>query len=255
MDIRIASALFASVILIGGASWVRFSNTSGAPAGLAVAESQPAENIEIYNIENTTTISGTAATAPSDAPLTDTGLISRQLILEYVDLAANGQASSANLEALAEKFVNQVPNLNKTSSLGLIDLKVVANSQINFQIYADALVSIQREHGQRISTASAGARSFNTLNSATYAKLNSMAATYANSAERLKALAVPAELAQAHLQLTNSYLSNASAMRAISQADQDSSNAFAGIIILNQNTAEQEAIFAEIVRILNSHGI
>jgi len=93
------------------------------------------------------------------------------------------------------------------------------------------------------------------LNTALYSFALTLSTAYTEAASKLKNLPVPASLVPTHLQLVNSYLSSATAMKAVSETEQDSAAAFAGLVVLNENLNKENTILTEISQILTSSGI
>ncbi len=248
-------ALFVSVVLVGGASWSRFAGAEKPVSDLLTVEERAASN-DYYDKLFLDSLEATATTsAASQEPLTGTDLIGRQLILDYVDMATKGQATAANITALADRYIESIPTLNQAQTISYTELKTVSDTKANFQNYADELTKIYGTYATQISLARSRGGNLDTLNPAFYAFTLAFSAAYTEVAGKLKNLPVPATLASTHLQLINNYLSSAAAMKAISETEQDSARAFAGLIAMNENVEKELAILREIERILISNGI
>src|SRR3989344_3691919 len=228
MRFRLALALLISILLVVTASWSRFGTTNYAPS-IATLEQIQTDN-EYYSddsfIRDFLKPSTASTTLPAE-PLSNTELIGRQLILDYIGLATSGQATEANIDAVANKYLESIPKI----------------------------IKIHREYAENINKAYAGANSLKTLNPAMYAFTLTFNISYINAANGLKNLPVPTSLADLHLQLINSYFSSAASMKALSETEQDSTAAFAGLIILNENLDKEDVILNEISNILTANGI
>ncbi len=252
--IRSIGALVISVALIGGALWFRFVRIPPFSATLvSVSEIEQFASEEAFL--NDFVGASTAPSVTSTTTLSNTDLIGRQLILDYVDLATSGQATEANINVLANQYVNSVPALSRATEISYADLKTVPDARNNFQNYADELIKIHRTYAEDISRAYAGKVNPNILNQAMYSFVLTFSTAYTEAALKLKGLPVPTSLAPTHLRLVNSYLSSAAAMKAVSNAEQDSATALAGLITFNENLGKEDAILNEISQILNSNGI
>ena len=155
MRFRLALALSVSILLIGVASWSRFGTTKYVRSNLIAVE-QLGTN-EIYDEEEVVkdflepkpeTVS---APAP-EKPLTDTDIISRNLILDYIGLAMNGQATEMSISALANQYAEKVPTLHKIVKVGYQDIKITSDSKANFNNYSNELGKIYNEHTVNISS-------------------------------------------------------------------------------------------------------
>ncbi|KKQ83449.1 MAG: hypothetical protein UT07_C0004G0003 [Parcubacteria group bacterium GW2011_GWB1_38_8] len=256
MRFRLALALLISILLVVTASWSRFGTTNYAPS-IATLEQIQTDN-EYYSddsfIRDFLKPSTASTTLPAE-PLSNTELIGRQLILDYIGLATSGQATEANIDAVANKYLESIPKIIKVQKISRSDIKIVPDNKSNFQNYADQILKIHREYAENINKAYTGANSLKTLNPAMYAFTLTFNISYINAANGLKNLPVPTSLADLHLQLINSYFSSAASMKALSETEQDSTAAFAGLIILNENLDKEDVILNEISNILTANGI
>lgn len=252
MRFRVALAILISVLFIGWASWSRLMTPIKSASNLVVIqafEENGEEDLWAFLTPKT------ATSTTSSEPLTNTDLIGRGLILDYVGLAANGQATEAGISRLADKYVESISTLNKAETIGYLDLKRVPDTKANFQKYADEMIKIHQSYAQTIQSSAIDESMLTSINTSTSALAASFSKAYAAAALSLKGVAVPNSLLQSHLKLVNSYLSSAVAMAAISNLDTDSAAGFAGLIALNQNLLQEEVARAEISQILTSNGI
>lgn len=255
MRLRLALAFLVSIALIGAASWFRLTTSENAPSNIVAVEQFGTSDVYDGNILRDFLEPKATSTTSVETTLSNTDLIGRQLILDYVGLAASGGAGPESIDALANKYIDNLPALNDTPSIGYADIKTVPNTKSNFQNYADEITKIYIEYAERISKASIGGDNLNTLNPALYSFALTFNAAYIDAALKLQNLSVPASLAPIHLQLVNSYLSSAAATKAVSETEEDSAAAFAGLVILNKNVVKEKTLINEIDRTLISNGI
>ena len=252
MRFRILSALLLSIVLIVGATWLRFDVNKPTEVPLISAENKPLPDTDTYVPTAEADLSN-SENIPTEEVKT-AGLVARQLVLDYVDLAANGRATTENLDALVDKYISKIPTLNTSVSIKSSDLKEVVDSPKNFQEYGDYMFKINEDFGSvmnkayrngNISDIGPGLSTFTQV----------VGQAYNNAATKLKNIPVPSSMASSHLELVNSYLSSAGAMDSISKTEKDSAIAFAGVITLNNNINNEAGILNEIFQTLNSHGI
>ncbi len=256
MRFRLTLALLLSLLLVVTASWSRFGTTKYVPSVATLEQMQT--NDEYYSDESFVgdflKPNTASATLPAES-LSNTELIGRQLILDYIGLATSGQVTETNIATIANKYLEIIPKINKTQQISRSDIEIVPDTKSNFQNYADQLLKIHKEYADNINRAYTGANSLKTLNPALYAFTLVFNVSYIDAANKLKSLPVPISLADLHLQLINSYFSSATSMKAVSETEQDSTAAFAGLIILNENLDKEDIILSEIGNILTTNGI
>lgn len=254
MRLRLALAFLVSIALIGVASWSRFAVAEKTPANIVAIEQPEISGDDYDEILRDFLEPKTATSTPSEkGPLSSTDLIGRGLIMDYIGLAASGQATEASIATLANQYVTSIPALSKAQTISYSDLKKVTDTKINFQNYADELIKIHNSYAEIINGTNLDA--FTNLNPNLYSMASTLGQAYIEAASKLKSLPVPTSLIQVHLQLVNSYFSSAAAMNAISGTETDSAAAFAGLITLNDNLTKEDAFLSEISQILTSNGI
>lgn len=246
----ITVAVIASLLLVGGASWSRLE---GREEATLIVERMPDEYYEDIVAGLTEEVAIVDIEPSRHEPLTNTDLIGRDLLLEYVDLASGGGASEATIAALAEQYAASIPALTG-ERVSLLNIRTVTNTQANFENYAQALANIYTAHSNRISQAYAGA-SNGVLDQTYYAATRKAANTYEETATALKALAVPTALVTPHLELVNKHFSSAAAQEALAETEKDPITGMAGLITLNQNLEREAVLMQEVERILNTHDI
>ncbi len=254
MRFRLALALSVSIILIGFASWTRLTPAKTIPSLVAIEQVATTEE-DYQEILNDFLEPKTATSTPSNVPLSNTDLLGRELIMDYINLAKSGQATDETVIALAENHVGNLPALNNVSRLSYSDIKAVTNTKANFQNYANEITKIHKAYAQSINSVGAGENNLNNLNPALYSFAGMLSSVYNDTASKLKNLPVPTSLAQTHLQLINTYLASAAAMKALSETEKDSATAFAGLVMVNDNLQKEERLLNEISLILTSNGI
>lgn len=255
MRFNLALAVLMSVLLIGVSSWSRFTTTNKTQQGIVAVEQFNTNNDDYEDILQDFSTPKTASTTPVERSLSNTDLIGRQLILDYIGLAGSGQATDASVAALAEQYVISIPSINKAPTINSKDIQVVSNIKTNFQSYANEFTKIHKSYAEYINKAYVVGTNLNTLNPELYSLAITFSTAYTDTALKLKNLPVPTSLVSAHIQLVNSYLSSATAMKAISETEQDSAAAFAGLITLNENLDKENAFINAISQILTSNGI
>ena len=255
---NLALALSVSILLVGYASWTRFiSDDKAAPTLIAIEQktSDEGEYLDVLSDFLEPKASSTTEAIVSAKPVSQSEMLSRQLLSDYIGLASSGQATDGTITALADKYVRAVPLLNQHESVSQFDLRIVSDTKENLQNYADGLKKIHQEYALTITGANSGNIDFKTLNSDLYSFAAIFGKTYTDTATKLKNLPVPSALVKAHLELTNTYLSSGASMTAISKIEEDSATAFAGLIAINKNLGRENALLVEITHILNSYGI
>src|SRR3989344_1475306 len=259
MRIQLALAFSISVVLVSAASWWRFSRVEYERPALTIVEELDAYEISDEDFLKDFTATQQAGSAVSPSPQTrenmsDTDMLSRQMMLDYIELSASGQITQKNIDSLITKYVDQIPNLGRVELLSTKNLTLVEDNAENFQKYADALTLVHKNYSQSLAKNYFG-QNINSLSPETYSLINTFSSAYSVAAESLRQIAVPNSLAEIHLKLLNSYLESSSATKTLSQDDSDPASAFAGLIKFKTNAAEEESIRAEITQLLTSKGI
>lgn len=252
MRFRILLSLSLSLVLISGAAWYRLSANTAISKLVSInseSSSALAVNIDDY----------TGGDEPKDpsAPaetLTKTDLVSRQLISDYINLAASGQATTDNLNSLVSRYVESVPNLAESPTVNVASVKIVPDNKANFSAYYDSITGIQTDHIDKRNSAYSGSGDI-TLGSDIYSVAKKLATTYEDSAGKIESTPVPTSLASVHIKLINNYLSSAAAMTAVSNTDKDSAGSLASLLTFDKNLEQEAAIITSMNRILNENGL
>jgi len=254
----IATALFVSILLIGTATWIRFQNQTKTSVGLiavnnAGLSSSTEPTISGPNFLANQDLSNTGTS--TDENLSGTDMIGRQMIIDYVNLATSGQASDESINALANQYVEKIPNLSSASVASYLDIKTVPNEKVNFQNYNDSLTKIQKDYSAVLNSIPVEITNASTPGPKFYSAIKSISTAYSETVTKLKMLPTPIALVQVHLKLINNYLSSASAMKAVSETEKDPAFAFAGLVTIGNNLKETNLIIGEINQILAKNGI
>jgi prophage DNA circulation protein len=252
---KIYLAVGISIVLIGGAFFIRLNEEREREASLAIVEGRPNLDsaYEKFAEEylNATTTSFSTSTPQK---LTGTDLISRQLFSDYITLAAQGQATDSSVNALLEKYIDSIPTLSSSVSFVYSDFTPVSNSKTEMSAYNKTMTELYKDYRDGIlSVSSNGNDLFSGNIDAKLASLLSQ--VYRRTAEEMREVPVPSALMSLHMNLANLYLENSAAMKAISESDIDSASAFSGLIALSENTTQEKELITQINTTLKANGI
>ncbi len=233
-----------------GASWSRFSTPEPQANLLSVEERRAgAANYEELFAEFLSTSSATAdVVAPG--PVTGTDLIGRQLMIDYLNLSGNGQATPENLKALADQYVDSIPTLHASVTVGYQDLTTTSNTRASIEMYANKVGEIYKRYSKDLGGLSESGGVLSDLTKTEYDYMLKAGTAYENRAIELKNTAVPVALASAHLKLININLSSAAALKAAANTEKDPATGFAGMLAINTNLDEEITALQEIVEIM-----
>ncbi|MEX0919268.1 MAG: hypothetical protein WDZ64_00780 [Parcubacteria group bacterium] len=255
MRFRIALALSLSIILVVMASWNRFAVAEKSATGISLVENTPTSE-EVYSeLLRTYTETSTTTTSSETKPLSGTDLIGRQLIMDYVDLASNGQATKANLNLLAIKYAESVPTLISAPKIGYFDIKTVANSAENIKNYADQLGVLYDSHSRRITAIFSGETYVSTEDQIIFPFAQQAVTAYEDISSQLRDLPTPLALALSHVDLINNHLASVAAMKSLSEAGDDPMLGMAGLITFNENMDKEIIILQEMDKIFKTNAI
>ena len=238
-------ALLISVVLIVTALAYRFNAKNNTTSALVALPTIVPPN----SLTSPSDVNALAdASATPQAQLTNTDLVSRQLIGDYISLAASGKATDESVNALAEKYAGQIPSLSVSKTISITDLKAGGNSQSDYQAYGDQLKKIYTSYKD----AATKAKASSTTGAPPTAALIK---AFSQTASQLQNMPVPLELVNLHLQLVNLFLSSTAALEYMNEATTDPMTAFSGIITLNQDLDKEETVSKSIDMVLASHGV
>lgn len=255
MPFRIALALSLSVMLVGAASWWRFSTVQYVKPVLTTVE-----QLDAYGLSDDDFIRDFTEPKPEEVivkkePLSQTDIIGQQLIMDYIGLATSGGAGPQSINALAEQYASIIPTLSKPDKLGYQDVKMAPNTTSSLKIYSEELGKIYVTHSLNINKIYTSGIEGVSLDKAYYSFAKEASLEYRNVVNELRKLPVPLPLATFHLELINIHLSNLAAMESIAQAQEDPLVAFAGFVSANESSGREVAALEEIGKILKTNGI
>lgn len=249
MRFRLALAFSVSIMLIGLASWSRFSMAEKPVAGL-VAINQAGTTLEDSSemLQDFLGPKASSTSSVSEEPLTGTDLVGRQLILDYVSLAASGGVSQTNLAALANKYVENIPALIKSEVISSSDLRTSSNNKEDIRNYSAKLWVVVLNHEQRINSVYEDDWKYSAESS--YNVIGQTSSIYAETASKLRDMEVPLILSSVHADLVNIELMNSAAAKAVAEMATDPVTGFAGLVIFNQNMDKEMSALATIRKVL-----
>src|SRR4051812_19067963 len=123
MHRRLGIALSLSALLIGGALTFRLVSARSIPPTLAAV---PTTGSDVTIVDSPiASVIAPAATSTSTEPLTTTDLIGRQMLSDYLNLAAAGEATDDSVAALAAKYVDNIGAASPVDVATSADIHVV----------------------------------------------------------------------------------------------------------------------------------
>jgi len=251
-------AIVVALILIGGASWLRITNTQKISGNLYIAKDQnknTSQGIDAENFINVSDLSTNNSSDTSVPTLTDADTIGRNLLSDYLNLAYSGQDTDQNITDLANKYADALSTINKTADIKLSDINVIENSKTNLQTYADNISRTYLKYHSLMTAIDTKGRDFSKPGPDMTYVTSKLAALYKQEVDELKKFAVPQSLAKEHVNLINIYLSTVQALQTLSNADKDPIGAYRAIIIEKNNIQEESTIFSNLEKILVAGGI
>jgi hypothetical protein len=255
MRFRIALALLVSILFIGASSWSRLKPTGKVEYNILTVEQAESNDDNYQDFLQDFLEPKKSDIATPTKPLSNTDLLGRNLLLDYIGLAANGAANTYSINALANQYVENIPTLLKFEKVSYEEIKTISDTKSNFENYSNELGRIYAEHAKRISLIQTNRSSLDDSNNAYFLFAEAANTIYKDTFFKLKDLSVPTSIALVHLQLVNSQLSSAAAMESISKIERDSATAFAGFIVMRENLDEEVIVLKEIEKILKTNGI
>lgn len=255
--IHLGLALFFVIVLIGGTTWNRIAQAKRvSQKALAVVpdDSDAAALANANAALDNLTSDLTPATTSAPVNLTDTDLISRQLLSDYIDMSANGQATDQQISGLADQYASQISSLSAAPTALLSNIAPVSNNGANFSAYAEAFTKIEQDYAAAINGAHPEKLDLSTLGPDFYSFTATFGKAYMDAAARLEKLPVPAALVADHLKLINLYLSSGTAMQSMSHTEHDPMVAFSGMMNLNNNLQAERDTASDIGKILTDNG-
>ena len=253
MRLRIFSALFLSVFLILGAALVKAREAKTLPNQIVSVENGPTNLPESYIPTEESDLSlGIPSTI--EEKLTTTDLVGRQMILDYVNLAASGKATDETVTNLANKYTESIGGLSQSRKISYLNIETTPNSKQSFFDYENELTDINLSFEKQLSKLSSASAS-TMEDSAMYSAASVISSAYDIASSRLMKLKVPVSLVQAHVKLVNAYLGSAESMRSMSLGDSDPAVAFAGAVSVSSALESAETALIEIEGIMNRYDL
>ncbi|MBX4198844.1 hypothetical protein KW800_01020 [Candidatus Parcubacteria bacterium] len=250
MRFRILTALSLSGLLILGAGFLRFRSESSTPPVLVAIDIAPSSGSAV----SYAAASSTDLLPAKQEDLSTTDLVSRQMLSDYMNLAATGQTTEENINALAARYVESLPTLTQAKVINATDIKIVPDSLSAFKAYGNALADLTNETmatAAKIDSGSAVSLAGTDISGISL----KLAAAYEHASKALLGMAVPSSILDDHVKLTNMYLSNTAALKALAQVDKDPTIAFAGMAKYNENLKAEDPLIADMRNILKAHGL
>ncbi|MBX4189498.1 hypothetical protein KW785_02795 [Candidatus Parcubacteria bacterium] len=248
-----------TILLIGAATWKRIENNK------AVSE-------QLVAIQNADTITLTeddaaraalaealqpdAASTTAQSSISTTDLVSRQIFSDYLNIAANGQATDESLSALGDAYASKLGTLTSFTPRTKADIGTVADAQKTFEDYGQAVTTIYTKYQNLAGmTIKAGGDLTRDDNPKFASTMSALGLLYKRMADELTALPTPKSLADTHLKLINNYLSSAGALGAIAGATDDAMSSLSALSVQSANTNEEQGILESLKLSLFTHGV
>ena len=253
--IRFIGALVVSVALIGGALWFRFVRIapySAQVVSVSELEQLLSEDAFLKDLYSATT----TPRAISTTTLSQTDLIGREMLTDYLSLKSKGEVTPDNLVSLADKYAEGIMNLDiKTRKASLNQIIVLPDSEANLATYGNTMTNIRSKYKALVAAQYTGS-GIADINSATFSTfMGATAKLYQASANELLLVRVPVSLAGNHLELVNNYLENAEVMKLISNTSKNPTQAYAALNVYTQNTEKESKLLLKIQTTLMASGI
>lgn len=257
--IRFIGALSVAVVLIGGAMWFRFFQTSPSQAqGVLAPEigtfSSSSEDIVSADFFNT----GASLPRTSTTTLVQADSIGRQLFSDYLALKSQGKTTSSDIQALAERYAENIKNLDLSMpKVNLNQLTILPDSAENLTAYSDTITNIRDKYKNLVAAESQSNESgIKDIRSQAFSTFTgTVSKLYQAAADELLLVRVPASLSANHLELINNYLASAAAMKLLSNTSEDPIRAYAALNIYAQDTNKESELLSNIRTTLMANGI
>ncbi|MDO8589878.1 MAG: hypothetical protein Q7R69_01225 [bacterium] len=249
------SALSISVALIGGALWVRFFPTNLPPAQIAsVPASGQLSSADTF-VEDFYD-AGASLPRASTSTLSQADLLGRRLFTDFMSLKSQGQTSSDNITALADKYAESIKNTEiSTPKVNLSQIVVIPNSVENLTSYGNSMINIRNRYKNLVAAQDNGGNIADITGPAFSTFMGSVGKLYQASANELLTIEVPESLVSNHMAIINSYLESAKVMKLLSDTAKDPLQAYAALNIYAQNTGQESEFLLNIQKTLMANGI
>lgn len=239
MRFGIGVALALSILMILGAGYLKAGVAK--PLATVVSVSNPPDTLPA-----STTEEYIATSTPESKPetLSTTDLVARQLLMDYLGLASNGQTDPTSLQNLANKYVDQIAVLAKPAEeISPSSLQTVPDSSANYLAYDNTLSSLNQNFVNSLSRVD---------KSKPEEVAKTLAASYALEATELKSMPVPLGAVSAHIKIIANYETLAKAYGGIF-GDIDPSQAFANLYLLQNASSESDSLWKSLASAIKSH--
>jgi len=245
MRIKTAFALCLSILLVGTTTYWRISTVQYVKPVLATVEQLDAYGISDKDFLKDFTEPKAEKAPANEKSLSQTDIIGRQMIMDYIALAASGEADATSINNLANEYISLIPKLNGPGKITYDEVKTAPNIKESFQYYSDELAKIYIAHTEHLNTAGISPETF----------AQSANISYRQIVYELENLAVPFPLVPVHTELVNLQLSNLSAAESIIKGDEDPIVAFAGFVAINENLEKEIAVLKKIEQVLKNNSV
>ena len=251
MKMTVLVSIVVSIALVGFAGWTRYVDKQTVDSNPELVPTIRVFNTDTYNTPNSLAQGSTT----QDTSITQVNYLGRQLLSEYVNLAANGNVSEAVIASLAEKYVVKIEEIGKKIVVEPSQIKTVPDSKENFTAYDNTMTSIHGSAARVLKSKNINLSDLTYLNPKLNSFAETMAQVYIEMTDGLKAMSIPVSLMNLHISLINNYLGSAESLKAIKNVENDAALTFAGMITLKQNIENQKVIIGDINAKLNLNGI
>jgi hypothetical protein len=242
---RVITAITLSLIVILTATWFRVFQTPKESVGL-VAVAGANEYIEIVPVN----IFEDEIDAEGEIEqLSQSDMISRQLMTDYLGLSLAGQATPKNVATLASKYANNILDLSVQPSFDPNETEIVADTEENVRSYAQSTNAIYSKYREQVSKIAVSA------NQDIEGTMNAISIVYKSITEELRLLSVPASFKEKHVALIKNHLSSSLALFAFVNMKIDPMVAMAGLNTYKINSEKETTLFTDLRLLFATRGI
>jgi hypothetical protein len=238
---HIMVAIFVSVGIIGAAFFSRLSTHKPA-LNLVVLPSSSRTEVDPATIIPLFT--GTSTT--SAATITQTDMVSRQLVSDYLNLNAAGGSTLSNLTTLGSKYGDALAANPTVVSYDVSQTRVVADTPANILSYALTVFALRAKYETLSTQLLNGDTNIDTSDPRFKTLMLGLSHLFEEALPEFLNTPVPTSLAANHVALLNNYSSSAQATRIIANINEDPASVIAAFSIQANNSAEQEELFGNI---------
>lgn len=256
--IRLTIAFSISIVLIGGAVWFRFGQTTYVSSNIiAVETSEPALSEETFLADFLATSTSISTKTTRAEPLSQIDLISRGLFSDYIALKSQGQATPNNINTLAGKYAESLAIQSiQTQQITLNQIIIVPDSKENLTLYGDNVINIRNKYKNLLITQYNKNTNLADPNSPAFSTFMSTAGKlYQSFADELLVTKVPVSLSKNHTDLINNYLVSARAMNMLSNISEDPTQIYVALNTQAKNSREEESFILNIQQTMMANGI